>query len=301
MAEEMFKATLMGGFDKDDVLAKVQKMKDEAYAEKNKLIKAGKDKDKKIAGLKRQLNLKDTEREQMMDELRTQHENEMNEMRMLHKNELNELSVQHKNELEELRIQQEEALGDIRQRLRIKEEQKDRLERDISVKYQKYIDRYDLIGNLVLESQEKAERIIADAEQKRDMLMEEARVEAQKCLDAVQSEVDEKLAEGKRKYIAVQEEMNEIVELINQAQKRFMASYREVHQIISSMPESMRELEDEVEEDNNKRQAEDEMITQIAIQEADEENQDSLDEEDDDMIEEQLVHILRDYEGEEEE
>ena len=301
MAEEMFKATLMGGFDKDDVLAKVQKMKDEAYAEKNKLIKAGKDKDKKIAGLKRQLNLKDTEREQMMDELRTQHENEMNEMRMLHKNELNELSVQHKNELEELRIQQEEALGDIRQRLRIKEEQKDRLERDISVKYQKYIDRYDLIGNLVLESQEKAERIIADAEQKRDMLMEEARVEAQKCLDAVQSEVDEKLAEGKRKYIAVQEEMNEIVELINQAQKRFMASYREVHQIISSMPESMRELEDEVEEDNNKRQAEDEMITKIAIQEADEENQDSLDEEDDDMIEEQLVHILRDYEGEEEE
>ena len=298
MAEEMFKATLMGGFDKDDVLAKVQKMKDEAYAEKNKLIKAGKDKDKKIAGLKRQLNLKDTEREQMMDELRTQHENEMNEMRMLHKNELNELSVQHKNELEELRIQQEEALGDIRQRLRIKEEQKDRLERDISVKYQKYIDRYDLIGNLVLESQEKAERIIADAEQKRDMLMEEARVEAQKCLDAVQSEVDEKLAEGKRKYIAVQEEMNEIVELINQAQKRFMASYREVHQIISSMPESMRELEDEVEEDNNKRQAEDEMITKIAIQEADEENQDSLDEEDDDMIEEQLVHILRDYEGE---
>ena len=49
MAEEMFKATLMGGFDKDDVLAKVQKMKDEAYAEKNKLIKAGKDKDKKSA------------------------------------------------------------------------------------------------------------------------------------------------------------------------------------------------------------------------------------------------------------
>lgn len=211
---------------------------------------------------------------------------------------MNELSVQHKNELEELRIQQEEALGDIRQRLRIKEEQKDRLERDISVKYQKYIDRYDLIGNLVLESQEKAERIIADAEQKRDMLMEEARVEAQKCLDAVQSEVDEKLAEGKRKYIAVQEEMNEIVELINQAQRRFMASYREVHQIISSMPESMRELEDEVEEENNKRQAEDEIIPKIAIQESDEENQDSLDEEDDDMIEEQLIHILRDDEEE---
>lgn len=287
MAEEMFKATLMGGFDKDDVLAKVQRMKDEAYAEKNKLIKAGKDKDKKIEALKRQLNLKDMQREEMMDELRAQHENELNELRARHKNDLNELRIQHENDLNELR-----------QRLRIKEEQKDRLERDISVKYQKYIDRYDLIGNLVLESQEKAERIIVDAEQKRDMLMEEARVEAQKCLDAVQSEVDEKLAEGKRKYIAVQEEMNEIVELINQAQRRFMASYREVHQIISSMPESMRELEDEVEEEHNKKQAVDEIVPEIVIRESYEENQDSLDEEDDDMIEEQLIHILHDDEEE---
>ena len=44
MAEEMFKTTLMGGFDKDDVQTKVQIMKDEAYAEKSKLIKAGKEK-----------------------------------------------------------------------------------------------------------------------------------------------------------------------------------------------------------------------------------------------------------------
>lgn len=72
-------------------------------------------------------------------------------------------------------------------------------------KYQKYIDRYDLIGSLILEARGESGLIIQDAEQKRDMLMEEARVEAQKCLDAVQSEVDEKLAEGKRKYIAVQE------------------------------------------------------------------------------------------------
>lgn len=51
---------------------------------------------------------------------------------------------------------------------------------------------------------------------------------------AVQAEVDAKLADGKRKYIAVQDEMNEIVELINQAQIRFMASYKEVHKIVSA-------------------------------------------------------------------
>lgn len=214
MAEEMFKTTLMGGFDKDDVQTKVQIMKDEAFAEKSKLIKEGKEKDKKIADLQRQLNLKNIQREQAIEEIRKEHEHEREEML---------------------------------QRLRLKEEQKEKLEREISEKYKKYIDRYDLIGSLVLEAQEKAEKIVADAEQKRDMLVEEAQREAQKCLDAVQSEVDEKLAEGKRKYIAVQEEMYEIVELINQAQRRFMSSYREVHKIISTMPESMRELEDETE------------------------------------------------------
>ena len=36
-----------------------------------------------------------------------------------------------------------------------------------------------------------------------------------------------------------------IVELINQAQKRFMSSYREVHQIISNMPTAISDMGDE--------------------------------------------------------
>ena len=48
MAEEKFKTTLMGGFDKDDVLHQVREMKDAAYAEKCKLIKEKKDQEKVI-------------------------------------------------------------------------------------------------------------------------------------------------------------------------------------------------------------------------------------------------------------
>ena len=290
MAEEMFKTTLMGGFDKDDVQTKVQIMKDEAYAEKSKLIKAGKEKDKKIAELQKQLNFKDIEREQAIANVKKEHEQEMEE---------------------------------VLERLRLKEEQKEKLEREISEKYQKYIDRYDLIGSLVLEAQEKAEKIIAEAEQKRDMLMEEAHQEAQKCLDAVQSEVDDKLAEGKRKYIAVQEEMIEIVELFNQAQRRFMSSYREVHKIISTMPESMRELEDEAEMENSEvaenqevfsDEQEAEVIpgteseqseqstgdgTESDVQEdLDADGQDNLDEEDD-ILEEDIRRMLEREENEE--
>ncbi len=215
MADEIFRTTLMGGFDKDDVLNKVQIMKEEAYAEKTKLIKAGKDKDAKIEELIKRLDLKDVQKEQALEELRQEHKQEMTQMQ---------------------------------ERLQMKEEQKDKLERQIHEKYQKYIDRYDLIGSLVLDAQEKAELIIANAEKQRDQILKEAEEEAEKRLAKVQLEVDDKLAEGKRKYVAVQEEMNEIVELINLAQKRFMASYKEVHRIISTMPESMSELEDEVAE-----------------------------------------------------
>ena len=35
--EELFKTTLMGGFDKDDVMTKVQNLKDQAYAVQKKL------------------------------------------------------------------------------------------------------------------------------------------------------------------------------------------------------------------------------------------------------------------------
>lgn len=297
MADEMFKTTLMGGFDKDDVLTQVQRMKDEAYAEKTKLIKAGKEKDKKIEDLNRQLHLRNAQKEQ-----------EIEDLKRMHGQAIEDLKKEHEQEMEEMR-----------QHLKLKTDQKEKLERDISEKYQKYIDRYELIGGLVLEAQERAEQIIADAEQKRDMLMEEARVEAQKCLDAVQSEVDDKLAEGKRKYIAVQEEMNEIVELINQAQRRFMSSYREVHQIISTMPESMRELEDENEEEHISKVEEAAEVVdsreeagELTVDEQDgmeenlEEDQDSMDEgqdsldEEEDFLEDELIRLLQKEDSDEE-
>ena len=85
-------------------------------------------------------------------------------------------------------------------------------------------------------------------------MIAEAEAEARRRVESVQSEIDDKLVEGKKKYLAVQEEMNGIVELINQAQRRFMSSYKEVHQIISSMPTSLNDIEDEMELEIHKLQ-----------------------------------------------
>lgn len=188
---EMFKTTLMGGYDKDDVTQKVEGIKDAAYREKIRLEKEIKIRDEKIAELVKRLELKET--------------------------------------------------------------QKEKLERDVTEKYQKYVDNYDKIGSLILNAQIQADQMVSEAKRQCDEMLrnaeseaaklrEDAEREARERVEQVQNEVNEQLADGKKKYIAVQEEMNEIVELINQAQKRFMSSYKEVHRIVSTMPDSLRDL-----------------------------------------------------------
>ena len=106
MAEERFKTTLMGGFDKDDVLNQVREMKDAAYAEKSKLIKEKKEQ-------KKQLAKKDSEKAAALQKQKEAHK---------------------------------EEIAHLEERIQEKQKQKEKLEREISEKYQKYIDRYDLIG-----------------------------------------------------------------------------------------------------------------------------------------------------------
>lgn len=186
MAEyEMFKTSLMGGYDKEEVQELIQKLKDEMADQQ--------------AAYKRQLAEKDAK------------------------------------------------IAELQKRIDLKDSYQVRMEENIKEKYQKYIDNYESIGRLVFEAQLKAEGMEKDAEQRCTEMIEEAEAEAKRRVEAVQSEIDDKLREGKKKYIAVQEEMNGIVELINQAQRRFMSSYKEVHQIISSMPTSLNDIEDEME------------------------------------------------------
>lgn len=187
MSEELFRTTLMGGFDKEDVLQKVTVMKEEANAEKNKLLNQLRDRDEKIKELNKRLDLKETQRE--------------------------------------------------------------KLEQEISQKYQKYIDNYESIGKMIFDTQLRCDNMVADAKRESERILAEAQEEAQKRVASVQGEVDEKLADGKRKYIAIQEELNEIVELINQAQRRFMASYKDVHEIVNTMPAFLREIDEYADED----------------------------------------------------
>ena len=57
-------------------------------------------------------------------------------------------------------------------------------------------------------------------------------------VESVESVIDAKLTDGRKRYSAVHDEMNDIVRMFNQIQRKFMQSYKEVHEIINSMPEA---------------------------------------------------------------
>jgi hypothetical protein len=183
----IFKTTLMGGYDKDDVTEQFNTLKDAHASIQTELKKNLTDKDAQIADLTKQIadNTK----------------------------------------------------------------QREKLERDITDKYQKYIDHHNSISGLLVDAQIKADEIINDAEKTRDHMLEMTEAEIKRKLDTVQTEVDEKIAEGEHKHEALQGEIDKIMELINQAQKRFMSSYKEVHKIISDLPKKESDNDDESNED----------------------------------------------------
>lgn len=226
MAEEMFKTTLMGGFDKDDVQEKVQKMKDETAQQQ----------------------------------------------------------LAFKKEIEE----KEQRIAELQKRLELKEANQERLEREIQEKYQKYVDNYETIGRVALEAQLRADKMIEETQEKCDKMVADAEAEAKQKIADAELEIDGKLLDGKKKYLALQEEMSQIVELINSAQKHFADSYNEVHKIIDAMPTSFAEMEGVESEflpETEKEGAEVETEVETETEEETEETKEiePLDEEDEDL------------------
>lgn len=136
----------------------------------------------------------------------------------------------------------DKIISELKSRVVLKDEQVDRLEEDIRNRYQKYIDNYRQIGDLVYESKVKSEQIVGAARREAEEIVRNAGDEAAKKVASVQGQIDAKLNDGRKKYLHVQDEMNEIVDMFNKMQKKFMQSYKEVHEIIQSMPASLSDI-----------------------------------------------------------
>ena len=182
---------------------------------------------------------------------------------------LEKLEKQQKEALErmerEIRLR-DKAIAELKIRLTQKEEELEHTKQDIEKKYKPYIANYEQIGELVYESRlrsdkaltearEQADRIVAESRDKAERTIQEAEERAKKRAEIAEGVVADKVAEGKKKYLRIQSEMNNIVDIINEAQRQFIKSYKDIHQTIQNVPnrlyesELMEEIDRETEED----------------------------------------------------
>lgn len=172
---------------------------------------------------------------------------------------LQDKAADEKVKLEQQIQEKEEKIKELEKRLQLKELHQTELENGLKEKYQKYVDEYDSIASLVFDAKVRARRMLDDAKEQCEHMKRETQAECNAMIKKAESdsvkaarqkqfEIEEKVREGKKNYQAVQKELAEIVNLINQAQHRFMSSYKEVHRIIGSMPSSLEDLSEEIDE-----------------------------------------------------
>jgi chromosome segregation ATPase len=197
--DELFKTTAFGGYDKDDVQAEFQRIKDDAYQEQQRL-------QARLAAVTRELD-----QTRIRLEARERKLDEMQETLAAKDKELQDMEKTIREKYQSY-VDNYETIGSLIYEAKIRAKQTDR------------------------ETEAQRQRVLADAQADAQRIREEAQAEAQKTLDDVQRQVDEKTREGKLQYIAVQEELSRIVDIFGQVQKQFMNSYRDIQKIVSENP-----------------------------------------------------------------
>lgn len=134
-------------------------------------------------------------------------------------------------EIEELK----KSVSEKNEQISAKNSEIDKLNKDIEEKYQGYIDNYNTIGKIVYETRIQSEKTLDDARIKGESIIAEANKKAQLSIDKAQEEVDKRISEGKKRYDVLQEEINELLQLVNQVQHKFMQSFKAIHEISGAM------------------------------------------------------------------
>lgn len=152
------------------------------------------------------------------------------------------LKEEHNAELSKLMIAGEEKdrkILKLQDRIEELNTEIDDLKANIKGKYQSYIDNYEQIGQIVYDSKIRSEQIIKNAEEERVRIIEDAKSEAVAESEKKMIELDEKIEAKKRKYAAIQAEIDNIMLLTDDVKKNFMNSFRSVDRLAASRPEEL--------------------------------------------------------------
>lgn len=192
--DEMFRPAKKNGFDREDVLNKVQAIKEAAVIEKNAL------QEKLDAALK---------------------------------------------ENEELKTKAADLQSEV-----------DKLRKDISEKYQSYIDNYEMIGSLIYDAKVQSKSILTNAETEKETILDKAKTESEALLkDAeaqsliivagakktaedetakAKAEMEAQIEEAQLRYSIIKDKTGRLMDNLNDIQKELTAAFGGIQNIAES-------------------------------------------------------------------
>ncbi len=201
--EEMFKTTLMGGFDKEDVLTKFQEAKDEAYKEQKKLEAQVEERDKLISELRQSLKNKETENEQLQKDIKEKYQSYIDNYDSIGKL-VYDAKVRSDNMMAETKQQCDQMLQETKEEC----------------------------ARMVEEARRKEEEVVAVYEAKIEQQAQEA-----------QQFMEKQMTQGRDSYRIIRNEMAQMVQAMNELQKGFLESYKKVRTVKDAMDRSAQKLE----------------------------------------------------------
>lgn len=254
------------GFEKDEVLEYIRKQESETSAAIAELEGEVRKKDKIIADLRKRLEIKDDQRAQLEEEIRSKYQKYIDNYEQIGAL-IYESRIRGNQMIEEAQQESDRLLGSARTEsetmlTKSKNDSEAMLasakDKSMTMMNAAKTEAERLLYRARTESEEmrssartESEELRRSAREESDQLLSSADAEAKRRVSSVQGQIDAKLTDGKKKYIAVQDEMNEIVDLFNQMQRRFMQSYKEIHEITQSMPDSLDDINVDFDEEDN--------------------------------------------------
>ena len=199
------------------MLQELQKMKENAHAEKSQILRELEESRKDCARISRELQAKDAKITELQDTILAK-DRELTEM---------DRTVREKYQSY---IDNYETIGSLIYESNIRAKQ------------------------IARETEEERQKILDDAKAEAVRICEEAEKTAQKRLQDIQTEIEDRTTAGRQEFEFVQDELNNALELFSKLQKQFMHSYKSILEIVRShsegqvMDEDSRDISAEKEE-----------------------------------------------------
>ena len=205
--EERFKTTTFGGYDKEEVLQELQKMKENAHAEKAQILRDLEESRKDCARLSRELQTKESKIAELQETIVSRDRQIMEMERTVH-------------EKYQSYIDNYETIGSLIYESKIRAKQ------------------------ITREAEEECQRLLDEAKEQAVSIREDAEEEAQKRLHELQRELEDRSSVGRQQLEFVQDELNGTLELFSKLQKQFMHSYKSIQEIVRDRPAGLDEDEE---------------------------------------------------------